>query len=213
MPINQHDQLGRPGEFDEPQTVLVAEGKERIFNTAVCRGSDQFILLYETDDAKYPAFTFKYCESDDLVHWQLIPTAFTAPINTSADRPCTTKEIGSTPSTSRRFPDVCYETRIPFARSEAVARRAGRIAHPHVRPQPQESPFAGTELEEKNASDAELCYFHGKTIVYFTGSDQQVAGDLQRAEFTGTPRQLFESFVAGIPTPGKMSGVAAHRWA
>ena len=61
--------------WTEPQTVFEGQGNEHIFNTAVCRGPDQFILLYETDDAKYPAFTFKYCESDDLVHWRLIPDA------------------------------------------------------------------------------------------------------------------------------------------
>ena len=57
-------------------------------------------------------------------------------------------------------------------------------------------PLRPPALEEKNASDAEVCYFRGKTLVYFTGSDQQVAGDLQRAEFAGTPRELFESFFA-----------------
>ncbi len=31
-------------------------------------------------------------------------------------------------------------------------------------------------------------------IVYFTGGDQKVCGDLQRAECAGTPRELFDSF-------------------
>jgi alpha-L-fucosidase len=39
-----------------------------------------------------------------------------------------------------------------------------------------------------------VVYWKGKTLVYFTGSDQQLAGDLQRAEFNGTPRELFEYF-------------------
>jgi len=62
-------------------------------------------------------------------------------------------------------------------------------------------PLRPPELHETNASDPELCYFKGKTIVYFTGSDQQVAGDLQRTEFDGTPRQLFERFFEGVGEP------------
>jgi alpha-L-fucosidase len=62
--------------------------------------------------------------------------------------------------------------------------------HPPLRPQ---------NVMEINASDAELCCWKGKTLVYFTGSDQQVAGDLQTAEYSGTPQQLFESFFADVP--------------
>ena len=49
---------------------------------------------------------------------------------------------------------------------------------------------------ESNASDAEVVYWKGKTLVYSAGGDQQMAGDLQWAEFDGTPRELFERFFA-----------------
>ena len=39
-----------------------------------------------------------------------------------------------------------------------------------------------------------MVYWKGKTLVYFTGGDQHAAGDLQWAEFEGTPRELFERF-------------------
>ena len=55
-------------------------------------------------------------------------------------------------------------------------------------------PLIPPERHERNASDVELCYFEGKTIIYFTGSDQTTCGDLQYAEFDGTPRELFEAF-------------------
>ena len=45
--------------WTELRTVLEAEGGEQIFNVAVCRGPDRYVLLYETNDAKYPPFTFK----------------------------------------------------------------------------------------------------------------------------------------------------------
>src|SRR5690606_15455544 len=43
------------------------------------------------------------------------------------------------------------------------------------------------------------------TLVYYTGGDQQLCGDLQRAEFLGTPRELLEHFFtpegALVPSP------------
>ncbi len=61
--------------WSEPVSVIESEGEELLFNTAICRGSDRFIMLYETDDSRWPKFTFKYCESDDLLHWRPIPGA------------------------------------------------------------------------------------------------------------------------------------------
>ena len=61
--------------WSEPRTVLECEPGEQVFNVAVCRGPNGFVLLYETNDPKYPPFTFKYCASDDLVSWRRIPGA------------------------------------------------------------------------------------------------------------------------------------------
>ncbi len=55
-------------------------------------------------------------------------------------------------------------------------------------------PLRPADISESNASDAELCEWKGKTLVYFTGSDQVIGGDLQWAEFDGTPRELLEHF-------------------
>jgi len=57
-------------------------------------------------------------------------------------------------------------------------------------------PLRPEQVKECNASDAELCYYKGRTVVYFTGSDQQVGGDLQWATHDGTPRELMELFFA-----------------
>jgi alpha-L-fucosidase len=188
--------------WTEPRTVLEAEGAEQIFNVAVCRGPDRFVLLYETNDAKYPPFTFKYCESDDLVHWRRIPGALYG----------TDKYVGG-PALYyegdreggwyytlylEALPDTQYETRITRSRDLKQWQDAppGRPFLTFDRSK-RSLPLRPPELPEKNASDPELCYFKGKTIVYFTGSDQQVAGDLQRAEFDGTPRELFERFFEG----------------
>jgi alpha-L-fucosidase len=190
--------------WSEPRTVLEAEPGEQVFNVAVCRGpvagKEKFVLLYETNDPKYPPFTFKYCESDDLVTWRRIPGALYG----------TDKYVGG-PALYHEgdwyytlyleaLPNTEYETRITRSRDLKHWQDA-----PKDRPfltfdrTKKNLPLRPPELHETNASDPELCYFRGKTIVYFTGSDQQVAGDLQRAEFDGTPRELFERFFEGVP--------------
>jgi alpha-L-fucosidase len=193
--------------WSEPRTVLEAEPGEQVFNVAVCRGlvdgAEQFVLLYETNDPKYTPFTFKYCRSDDLVNWKRIPGALYG-----ADKyvggPALYFEGGWFYTLYlEALPDTEYETRITRSRDLR-----------HWQDAPKDRPFLTFDrakkklplrppgLPEKNASDAELCYFRGKTIVYFTGSDQQVAGDLQRAEFEGTPRELFEKFFEGVREEG-----------
>lgn len=186
--------------WTEPKVVLKAQPDELFFNVAVCRGADKFVLLYETNDPDYPAFTFKYCESQDLENWKLIPDALYG----------TDKYVGGPALYFENgwyytlyleaLPNTEYETRITRSRDLKKWQDA-----PADRPfvtfdrTKKNLPLRPPELTEKNASDAELCYFKGKTIVYFTGSDQQVAGDLQRAEFDGTPRELFEYFFEGVP--------------
>jgi alpha-L-fucosidase len=185
--------------WTEPKIVVDGEKGENLFNTAVCRGPDRFILLYETNDPKYPPFTFKYCESTDLVNWKRIPDALYG----------TKKYVGG-PALYyeggwyytlylEAGPDGFYDTRITRSRDLKTWQDA-----PKDRPfvpvnrKKQKMPLRPPELFEKNASDAELCYFRGKTIVYFTGGDQTYAGDVQRAEFSGTPRKLFEHFFEGV---------------
>ncbi len=179
----------------EPVTVLKAEGEELLWNTAVCRGDGKFILLYETNDSRWPAFTFRYCESDDLEHWTRIDGAIYG-----ADRyvggPAIYHEGEWYYTLYLELLGMGeYETRI--TRSKDLKRwddaPAGRpfVTFDRTR---KNLPRRPAELPEVNASDAEACYFDGRTIVYFTGGDQQAAGDLQWATFDGTMQELFESY-------------------
>lgn len=182
-----------------PIPVIQSERNEIIFNTAVCRGPDGFILLYETNDSRWPPFTFKYCKSNDLTTWQRIPDALYG----------TDKYVGG-PALYREG-DFFYtlylqdlggkwETRITRSKDlikwhDAPADRPFLTFDPTRKKHPLRPP----EIAERNASDAELCEWKGKTLIYFTGGDQQFAGDLQTAEFDGTPRELFESFFEDAP--------------
>lgn len=186
-----------------PVTVIEAEGNEHLFNTAVCHDGNSFVLLYETDDQRWPAFTFKYCESDDLVHWRRIPGALYGR-EKYVGGPALYFEGGWFYTLYLQdlngYSGGTWETRVTRSRDLQ-----------HWEDAPVERPFlapdknrvvtcnrAGQQvrIREINASDAEICYWHGKTMVYFNGGDQQTCGDVQQAEFNGTPRQLLESFFA-----------------
>lgn len=63
-------------------------------------------------------------------------------------------------------------------------------------PNKDSMPLQLPAVTETNASDAELCFHHERTLVFFTGGNQLVAGDLQWASYDGTPKQLLENFFA-----------------
>ena len=62
--------------WTKPEVVLRANDDERFFNVAVCRGPERFVMLVESNDPRWPAFTFKYFTSEDLVHWTQVPDAY-----------------------------------------------------------------------------------------------------------------------------------------
>lgn len=175
-------------------TVLRAAPNEFFFNTAVCRAKDKFILLYETNDSRWKPFTFRYVESDDLKTWKEIPGAVYGK-DKYVGGPALYYEGGWYYTLYLESLSKGYETRI--TRSKDLVHwddtPDGRSfitydsSHKNI-------PLIKPDISESNASDVELCYYKGKTILYFTGSDQTTAGDLQWATYDETPRQLFEYF-------------------
>ncbi len=175
--------------WSDPVTVIESENDELIFNTAICRGADRFIMLYETDDAQWTPFTFKYCESHDLKHWTRIPDAAYS----------TEKYVGGpalyyfapwyytlyTNSDTRGK----YDTRIARSRDlvhwqEAPEDHAVLSVVPDYNPDPNYP-----EVFELSVSDAEMCFWNGKTLVHFHSGNQQGIATLQLAEFDGPPEE------------------------
>ena len=181
-----------------PKVVLEAENNEHIFNTGICHDGKRFVLLYETDDQRYtPKFTFKYSQSDDLAHWERIPGALYG-LGKYVGGPALYFENGWYYTLYlEALEGPHYETRLTRSRDliewhDAPPDRPFVTYDSSHRPDPGHHP----EVFEINASDAELCEFRGKTIVYFNGGNQQGVGDLQWAEYDGSPRDLLESFYA-----------------
>lgn len=182
--------------WTKPVTVLKAKPNEFFFNTAVTRGRDNFILLYETNDPEWKPFTFRYVESDDLKNWKEIPGAVYGK-NKYVGGPALYYEGGWYYTLYLEHIKNGYETRITRSK-DLLHWNDAPVNRPFVTfdPSIKNIPLIKPDITESNASDVELCYYKGKTILYFTGSDQTTAGDLQWATFDGTPRQLFEYFFA-----------------
>ena len=181
--------------WSDPVPAIAAEGNEGLFNTAVCRGSDRFVLLYETDDPRWPKFTFKYCESDDLVHWRPIPGArygidkyVGGPALYFADGWYYTLYLQSLPGPRH------YETRITRSRDLVLWHDAPEdrpvlpVIPTHV-PDP-----AHPEVCERSASDAELCAWRDRTIIYFNSGNQLGVNGLEQAEFDGPPAERLSHY-------------------
>lgn len=200
--------------WSTPETVIRGEGAEHLFNVSVCRGPDRFILLYETDDKRWPAFTFKYCESQDLRSWKLIPEAIYGR-DKYVGGPCLLFEGGwyytlylqaqgnnNWETWVTRSKDLIHWDDAPAGRPFLTFDSSRVFTYEHFGKK--------VEVRESNASDPELCYWNGKTLVYFNGGDQQTCGDLQVAEFAGTPRELLEAFYAElaaqtVPSPRQLA--------
>lgn len=181
-------------EWTKPETILRANPEEYFFNTAVCRGKNDFILLYETNDPRWTPFTFRYLRSNDLKNWRDIPNAVYGK-GKYVGGPALYYEKGWYYTLYLKSLKPGYETHI--SRSQDLI---------HWEDAPEDRPFVTFDpghkniplidpsIAESNASDVELCYFKGQTVLYFTGSDQTTAGDLQWATFPGTPEELFVHF-------------------
>ncbi len=180
-----------------PEVVIRSERGERLFNTAVCWDGRRFVLLYETDDKRWPAFTFKYCAGPDLTHFERLPNALYG-VDKYVGGPALYYE-GDWYYTLylQSLGGGTYETRVTRSRDlvtwhDAPAGRAFLPYDPTRRPDPVHHP----DVYERNASDAELCEWQGKTLIYFNGGNQLGVCDLQWADYDGTPRQLLEAFFA-----------------
>ena len=182
-------------EWTPPVVVLHSNDDEKYFNVSVCRSADRFVMLVESNDPRWPAFTFKYFTSDDLVHWEPVPDAYYG-VDKYVGGPALYCFDGTYYTLYlQALGDNHYETRITRSR-DLVHWEDAPEGRPFVtfRPGTSVHPLRPDAIREQNTSDAEICYFRDRTYVYYTGGDQQYCGDLQRAEFMGTPRELLEYF-------------------
>jgi len=180
--------------WSDPVSVIESERDELLFNTAVCWGPDRFVLLYETNDSRWPSYTFKYCESDDLVHWKRIPGAVYGMDKYVGGPALYYAEDWYYTLYLHSLPGGQYENRITRSRDlihwqDAPEHRAVLPVVPTHVPDPERP-----DVHELSASDAELCFWRDRTIVYFHSGNQRGVAGLEMAEFDGPPDELLAHY-------------------
>ena len=186
--------------WTEPVNVFDSPAGQ-IFNVSVTRDDHGFVFLWETNGVGTP-FTMCFGRVNSLTDsWDnhTIPGA-----QYGADKytggPAIFYEGGLYYLLYlEHLGDGRYETRITRSRDLKNWQDAPRD-RPFVTfdTSRRNIPLLEPHLSEINASDPGVAFYNGRVVVYYTGSNQLVAGDLQWATFEGTKQELFERFFDGV---------------
>jgi len=156
------------------KVVIRQEEGEHLFNSTVCRGPDGFVMAYETNDPRWPAFTARFARSSDGETWEKQPDALLGSDRYAAC-PCI------------RYADGWYyvlylEHRTPRWRFETYIARSRDLKRWELSPaNPVLSP---TALDDGiNASDPDIVEHKGKTLLYYSVGDQLSWMNIKRAEY------------------------------
>jgi alpha-L-fucosidase len=186
--------------WTKPAVIMEAAGQEHLFNYALCRARGKFYLLYETNDSRWPAFTMRFCESDDLVTWRRLPESYIYGADKYTGGPALYYDqeedwfyilyVNAVPG-----PCAYYDNRI--ARSKDLILWEEALAdRPIVSPDPQrninDKKWPGAR--ECSASDLEMCEFNGQTYLYWINGNQQGASAGWEAVYDGPMFQFLRKY-------------------
>lgn len=175
--------------------VVVQQEDEHLFNSSVAPCPDGFVMAYESNDGRWPAFTTKFATSPDLETWTKRPES-TFGTNRYTACPCIRWVNGYyyVLYLECRTPLHAFETYI--TRSKDLTNWELSAANPVLAPQ-----GIGEGI---NASDPDLIEWNGQTWVYFAVGDQLTWMDIRRAPYEGSMQDFFERWyhVPGIPDHG-----------
>jgi len=179
------------------ESIALRGENERLYNCTVCRAGDRFVMAYETNDERWPAFTIKFAESNDLMNWTKIPVGTAIH---GSDRYCACP--------SMRWLDgwfYIYCLEMPRAKTlggshtdpgwyfEEFAAKSQDLLHwemgagnPILAPESDGS-------ENINTSDIDFCEFDGKVIIYYSWGSQTGDEHLAHAVFDGSLEEFLRA--------------------
>ncbi len=163
--------------------LVIRQENENLFNTSVCESPDGFVMAYESNDPKYPAFTIKFAVSDDLENWKKVPDAIFG-TNRYTACPCIryANDYYYVLYLENRSPRHYYETYI--TRSRDLKQWELSSANPVLRP---------TQIDDCiNTSDPEIIEFNGKTYIYYSVGDQLTWMNIKRAVYYSPLKDFLE---------------------
>ncbi len=179
------------------QAVAIRGEHEGIFNSSVCKGRGGYVMVYESNDPAWPAFTVKLATSKDLIHWTKLPRA-TFGTDRYTACPCIRYARGwyYVLYTEHRAPRWWFETYI--TRSRDLIHWELSAANPVLRP---EGPDEGI-----NTSDPDLVEWEGNTLLYYAVGDQRTWMNVKCATFAGSLNKFLASWFKqpGIPDRGSL---------
>jgi len=158
-------------------SVAVAGEHEQLFNSSVCRAGDRFVMAYETNDPAYPAFTIKFAESDDLIHWSKIPVD-RAIYGTDRYTACPTIRFmdGMFYMFYLERPTEEWRFETYLTRSRDLLNWEQSPLNPILAPAPD---------EDINNSDIDFTEFNGRMVIYYSWGNQRGEERLAHATFDG----------------------------
>lgn len=182
------------------QRVIIEQENEHLFNSSLCKGADGYVIAYESNDARYPAFTTKFAQSPDLQTWSRLPEA-----TFGTNRYTACPEIHYDNGyyyvlyLERRTPRHYFETYI--TRSPDLRQWTLSSANPVLSPR-------GLD-EGINASDPALVEFDGKTHVFYSVGDQLSWMNVKQGEFPGTAGEFLAQWYEhpGVIDHGSMAAL------
>ena len=155
--------------WDE-QVVIEQDADEHLFNSSVCKGPDGYVLVYESNDRDYPAFTIKFAESKDLQTWTKRDAVLGDDRYTACPMIRWADGYYYVLYTEHRRPRWFFE--IYIARSTDLTTWTVAGGNPVLSPQ-------GTD-EGINASDPDLIELNGQTWLYYAVGDQHTWMNVKR---------------------------------
>jgi hypothetical protein len=178
-----------------------------LYNTSVCKADDRFIMAIEVGEPKEVVgvpFTIFFAESRDLLTWKLLP------------QECVYSKEKYTACPALRYldgyfymiylealPGPLYESHI--VRSKDLKRWESSRLNPVLAFSDEDKAIANPKLTAEqreaiakaknlNNSDADLCEFRGKTILYYSWGNQQGKEFLAEAVYEGTLAAFLRSY-------------------
>ena len=183
----------------------------KIYNMNIAKMGDIYTLLVEisapVEEAGEIPFTFRFLQSKDMLHWDLLPSEYVF----QKDRYCGSPSIYTLEDDPHYY--VGYLEEYPgyrFANSIARSKDLKNWEYSPINPvlmyneledKQIASPFLTKEDRARieaaldtNNSDMELCEYLGRTIIYYSWGDQRGTEFLAEACYEGSVKEFLTSF-------------------
>lgn len=179
----------------------------RCFNTGVCKRDGKYLLLIETES--FVPFTFRFAESEDLIHWSLLPEEFAFQKDRYAGGPAVyafpddpycyvlyleaypTEKYATCAARSRDLKNWEYSPLNPVLMYEPCEDK--KIANPFLSPHERERIARALDC---NNSDMEMCEFLGRTVIFYSWGNQHGIEFLAEAAYEGPMEEFLRGFFA-----------------